>query len=136
MPKITFKKAYPYLLIIAGFIGLAMAFIIMQEKIALLKNPNYVPSCNLNPVISCGSIMRSPAAEVFSFPNPSLGLVGFPIVMTVGMALLAGAQFKKWFWRTFHAGTLLGLLFAHWLFFQSVYRIGALCMYCIGVWIV
>src|SRR3989344_6307421 len=134
MPKITFKKAYPYLLIIAGFIGLAMAFIIMQEKIALLKNPNYVPSCNLNPVISCGSIMSSPESVAFGFPNPFLGLVGFPIVMTRGMALLAGAKFKKWFWRTFHIATFLALIFVHWLFLESVYEIQALCPYCIVVW--
>ena len=134
MSKITFKKAYPYLLIIAGLIGLAMAFIIMQEKIALLKNPNYVPSCNLNPVISCGSIMSSPESTAFGFPNPFLGLVGFPIVMTVGMALLAGAQFRRWFWRTFHFATSLALIFVHWLFLESVYELQALCPYCIVVW--
>jgi hypothetical protein len=31
---------------------------------------------------------------------------------------------------------MLGLFFVHWLFFQSVYRINALCPYCMGVWVV
>jgi vitamin K epoxide reductase family protein len=31
-------------------------------------------------------------------------------------------------------GTLLGLVFIHWLFYQSVYSIHALCPYCMVVW--
>ncbi len=34
------------------------------------------------------------------------------------------------------AGTLLGTVFVHWLIFQSLYRIGALCPYCMVVWAV
>lgn len=33
-------------------------------------------------------------------------------------------------------GTLLGVVFVHWLIFQSLYRIGALCPYCMVVWAV
>jgi hypothetical protein len=33
-------------------------------------------------------------------------------------------------------GTLLGVGFVHWLIFQSLYRIGALCPYCMVVWAV
>jgi uncharacterized membrane protein len=33
-------------------------------------------------------------------------------------------------------GTLLGAAFVHWLIFQSLYRIGALCPYCMVVWAV
>jgi len=31
-------------------------------------------------------------------------------------------------------GTALGAVFVHWLIFQSLYRIGALCPYCMVVW--
>jgi hypothetical protein len=34
------------------------------------------------------------------------------------------------------SGTLLGVVFVHWLIFQSLYRIGALCPYCMVVWAV
>ncbi|MGH7238015.1 MAG: vitamin K epoxide reductase family protein, partial [Candidatus Saccharimonadales bacterium] len=33
-------------------------------------------------------------------------------------------------------GTFLGVIFVHWLFFETVYRIHALCPYCMGVWVV
>jgi hypothetical protein len=32
------------------------------------------------------------------------------------------------------AGILIGAAFVHWLIFQSLYRIGALCPYCMVVW--
>ncbi|MBJ7383987.1 MAG: hypothetical protein JHC55_05795, partial [Mycolicibacterium sp.] len=33
-------------------------------------------------------------------------------------------------------GTLLGVVFVHWLIIQSLYHIGALCPYCMVVWAV
>jgi uncharacterized membrane protein len=134
--KITIQKSLPYILIIGGTIGYICAFIIMFDKVQLLKNSNYVPSCNLNPIISCGNVMSSKQGSAFGFPNPFIGLGAFPILLTVGMAIKAGAKFKRWFWLGLEAGTILGLLFIHWLFFESVYRIHALCPWCIVVWIV
>lgn len=132
---ITLEKALPWIMVIFGAIALFCSVVIMVEKTEIWKNPDHVTSCDVNPVISCGSVMRSDQADAFGFPNPYLGLIGFPIVITIGVAMLAGAQFRRWFW----IATLLGMTFAvgfvHWLFFQAVYRIGALCPYCIGLWI-
>ncbi|HUS26700.1 MAG TPA: vitamin K epoxide reductase family protein [Nevskiaceae bacterium] len=137
LKKITLPQALPWLLIICGAIGLICAFVISYEKIQLLQNPAYTPSCNLNPVISCGSIMRSEQSHVFGFPNPFIGLVAFPVVIATGVVLLAGAgKLKRWYWLGLQAGTIFGVAFVHWLFFQSVYRIGALCPYCVVVWAV
>lgn len=124
------------LLAFTGLLGVAAAFVLLVEKIALLRDPAYVPSCSINPVLSCGSIMTTSQAEVLGFPNPILGLVGFTVVTTVGLALLAGAHLARWFWIGLQAGTTLGVLFVHWLIFQSLYRIGALCPYCMLVWVV
>jgi uncharacterized membrane protein len=107
----------------------------MFDKIQILKDPSYVPSCDLNPILSCGDVMQSKQANVFGFPNPFIGLGAFPILLCVGMAMLAGAKFKRWFWLTLQAGTVFGLAFIHWLFFQSVYRINALCPWCMVVWV-
>jgi uncharacterized membrane protein len=133
---LTLERVYPYLLIIGAAIGLLMSFIIMMEKIHLLKDPSYVPECSINPIISCGNVMKSKQASAFGFANPILGLIGFPVVMTIGMAMLGGAKFKKWFWQGLQVGAILGVVFCMWLFFEAVYRIGALCPYCIVVWII
>jgi uncharacterized membrane protein len=124
----------PLLLAIGGTIGFLASFTLAVEKIEILKDPTFEPSCNISPLLSCGSVMVTPQAEAFGFPNPLLGIAGFAIVTTVGMALLAGANFKRWFWLGLQAGAIFGVGFIHWLFFQSVYRIGALCPYCMVVW--
>ncbi|WP_239161401.1 vitamin K epoxide reductase family protein [Acrocarpospora phusangensis] len=131
-----FPRLLPWLLAIGGLAGLAAAFTLSVEKIALLKDPAYVPSCSLNPVLSCGSVMNTPQAEAFGFPNPLLGVAGFAIVTTVGVALLAGAALPRWFWLGLQAGVTFGVVFVHWLIYQSLYVIGALCPYCMVVWAV
>ncbi len=67
--------------LIAGVIGLAAAFTLTVEKIEILINPAYVPSCSINPVLSCGSVMITPQASVFGFPNPLIGIVAFTVVV-------------------------------------------------------
>ena len=126
----------PWLYAVGGGIGLAAAFTLLVEKIALLEDPSYVPSCSINPILSCGSIMKTAQAEAFGFPNPIIGVAGFAIVVTIGMGILAGATYRRWFWLGLQAGTTFGVVFVHWLIFQSVYRIGALCPYCMVVWVV
>jgi uncharacterized membrane protein len=134
--NLTVKKALPWILLIGGIIGYLCAFIIMFDKVQLADNPNFKPNCNLNPIISCGNVMQSDQATAFGFPNPFLGLGGFAIVATVGAAMLAGGKFKRWFWLSVNAGMLFAVGFVHWLFFESVYRIQALCPYCMVVWII
>ena len=125
-----------WLYTVGGVVGFVAAFTLLVEKIALLKDPSYVPSCSINPILSCGSIMRTDQAEAFGFPNPIIGVAGFAVVTTTGMALLAGASFRRWFWWGLQVGTLGGAVFVHWLIFQSLYRIDALCPYCMVVWAV
>ncbi|MGC1176787.1 MAG: vitamin K epoxide reductase family protein [Candidatus Saccharimonadales bacterium] len=134
--NLTLQKALPYILLIGGIIGYICAFIIMFDKIRILNNPRYVPSCDLNPIISCGSVMQSKQATAFGFPNPFIGLGAFPVVAVIGGAMLAGAKFKRWFWLGLNAGLVFAIGFVHWLFFESVYRIHALCPWCMVVWVV
>lgn len=122
--------------LIAGVVGLASALTLTIEKIELLINPDYVPSCSINPVLSCGSVMVTPQAELFGFPNPLIGIVSFAVVVVTGVLALAKVNLPRWYWAGLAGGALLGTVFVHWLIFQSLYRIGALCPYCMVVWAV
>ena len=126
-------KWYPILLIVCSIIGLIASFIISYEKEALLKNPKFRPGCDLNPIISCGSVMSSPQGSVFGFPNAWIGLVGFGVLITVGVGVLAGARYARWFWLTMLTTISAGLVFAYWLLYQSMFNIHALCPYCLTV---
>ena len=131
-----FPRLLPRLLLIGGAIGLLAASVLIVERLAIARDPTYVPSCSINPVLSCGSVMTKPQAEAFGFPNPLLGIAGFAAVFIIGAALLAGATFRRWFWLGLQIGATFGVVFVHWLMFQSLYRIQALCPYCLVVWTV
>jgi uncharacterized membrane protein len=136
-PRTAFvTRLLPWLLTAGGAVGLTAAFVLTVEKISLLRNPDYIPSCSIDPILSCGSIMRTEQAEAFGFPNPLLGIVGFSIVVTVGVLLFAGVGLPRWFWLGLQAGVTAGVVFVHWLIYQSLYEIGALCPYCMVVWAV
>jgi uncharacterized membrane protein len=122
--------------LVAGVIGLTAAITLTLEKIRLLEDPAYVPSCSINPVLSCGSVMITPQASAFGFPNPLLGVVGFAVVVVTGVLAVAKVALPRWYWAGLAAGTLLGTVFVHWLIDQSLYHIGALCPYCMVVWAV
>lgn len=122
--------------LIAGVLGLAAAAALTVEKIEILIDPSYIPSCSLNPVLSCGSVMITPQASVFGFPNSLIGIVGFTVVLVTGVLAVARVSLPRWYWAGLTIGTALGTVFVHWLIFQSLYRIGALCPYCMVVWVV
>jgi len=134
--KISLQKALPYIFIVGGLVGLVCAFILTIDAFNIAKNPAAQLNCNLNPVIACGPVITAKEAEAFNFPNPFLGLAAFAALLTVGLAMLAGAAFKRWFWLGLEVGALAGLGFIAWLFYESVYKIGALCPYCMVVWVV
>ncbi|MFF7100018.1 vitamin K epoxide reductase family protein [Streptomyces nigra] len=129
------SRPFALLLVLCGAAGLLASWVITLDKFKLLEDPDFVPGCSLNPVLSCGSVMESDQAEVFGFPNPMLGLVTYGIVVCVGVSLLAGAAFPRWYWLAFEAGCLFGIGFVSWLQFESLYRINALCLWCCLAWI-
>lgn len=132
-PLAKLKTILPWLLVIGSITGIIASVMITVEKFDLASNPHYQPVCDLNPIISCGSVMASKQANAFGFMNPYIGLIGFPVVLAIGMGIFAGAKFKRWYWLGLQIGLTFGIAFAYWLLFESVYRIRALCPYCLSV---
>lgn len=125
-----------FALTVWSVLGLAAAMALSVDKVKMLQDPTFVPSCNLNPVLSCGSVMVTDQAERFGFPNSFLGLVGFPVILTLGVLVVSRVRPPSWILSGAALGSLLGAVFVHWLAFQSLYRIGALCPWCLVVWAV
>ncbi len=134
--ELTLKKALPYVLLICALIGLIASFALTYDKIQVLKNPAYNPNCNINPILSCGSVMKTEQASLFGVPNTVFGLMGFTALATVAALMLAGATFKKWIWQLMQLAATVGLFFMLYLFFQGVFRIHAICPYCFVVWMI
>lgn len=123
-------------ILVAGLLGLIASATLTVEKIDLLINPAYVPSCNLNPVVACGSVVTTPQASAFGLPNSLIGIAAFAVVALTGVLAVAKVPLPHWYWVGMTMGAVSGAAFVHWLIFQSLYRIGALCPYCMVVWAV
>ncbi|MDT5228265.1 MAG: hypothetical protein QOH94_2058 [Mycobacterium sp.] len=129
------SSARAWWILIAGVAGLIASATLTVEKVELLLNPSYVPSCNLNPIVSCGSVMTTPQASAFGFPNSLIGIAAFSVITVTGVLAVAKVPLPRWYWVGITLGTLAAAGFVHWLIFQSLYRIGALCPYCMVVWV-
>lgn len=123
-----------WLMIGLGVIGLLGSGLLLIERIAVATDPDYVPSCSINPIVTCTSAMLSEQGEVLGFPNPVLGVAGFPVVIATGAAILAGARMQRWYWTGLWLGGLGAVVFMHWLIVESLFSIEALCPYCMVVW--
>lgn len=128
------ERALAWWLTVGGLIGLLGSAALLIERIRVLQDPAYVPSCTVDAVLSCSSVMASDQAALLGFPNPILGVAAFPVVITTGVVLLAGARLPRWYWAGLQAGVTVGFTFVLWLIWQSVFSIGALCPYCMVVW--
>lgn len=132
----TLRQSLPYLFIFASIVGCAASFILTYDKIQVLQNPSYDPSCNINPILSCGSVMKTPQASVLGVPNTIFGLMAFTMLGTLGAILSTGVRLKRWIWALAQIAATVGVIFMHYLFFQGVYRINAICPWCFTVWMV
>ena len=122
------------LLIVAGAIGWYAAFALTLDKLAVLENPQADLDCNFSVIVQCGLNLGSWQGSLLGFPNPLLGLGGFVAPIAVGVAMLAGATFARWFWIALNVGVLGAFAFILWLAYQSIFNLGTLCPWCMLVW--
>lgn len=132
----TLNKALPYLLIAAGIIGIIASFVLTYDKVQILADQNYIPSCNINPILSCGSVMKTEQASLLGVPNSIFGLVAYTMLFTFGLVLIGGTKVKKWLWVGGQVAATAGVVFMHYLFFQGVFRINAICPWCFVIWMI
>lgn len=120
---------------IFALIGLYSSFTLTIEKINYLLDPNRVTVCDINPIVACGTIMKSSQAETFGFPNSILGIIGFTAMIVYMLLQYTKHELSKWV----HYAALVGITFAvgfsFYLFYVSTFIIGAICIYCMSVWI-
>ncbi|BDQ04796.1 MAG: membrane protein [Candidatus Dojkabacteria bacterium] len=127
----NFQKIVGIIIIIFSITGLLASLILSIEKVNRLKDPQIHLSCSINSAFNCVSVMDSPQAELFGFPNSFLGLMGFSFTLIYGVNLLLLKERSKLLDLGFFAGITLAFIFSYWLLFQSAYVIKSLCIYCL-----
>ncbi|MFC0358284.1 MULTISPECIES: vitamin K epoxide reductase family protein [Kytococcus] len=133
-PRWATDRALGWLLTTTGLVGWVGAAVLVLERVHLYENPLASTSCDINPLVSCGSVMATPQAALFGFPNPLLGIVGYALVVAIGTGLLAGARYARWYWVATWVGVALAGVFLVWLWSQALFDIEKLCIYCMVCW--
>ncbi|PJE95429.1 Vitamin K epoxide reductase [Streptomyces carminius] len=123
-------------MLVAGAVGWLASLRLTVDDWRVLGDPSYQPSCDISPVVGCGSVLSSWQGSLLDFPNMLLGLGGFAAVAALGAAVLAGARLHRLLWLGLNAGALAAVVLVHWLFQQSLYEMGRICPYCAVVWVV
>jgi uncharacterized membrane protein len=120
-------------MLFSACLSLIASFVLSVDALTLAADPSAALSCNINSVISCGTVGASWQAHLFGFPNAYLGLLAEPVVITIAVASLGGVRFPRWFMFSAQVVYTLGVIFAYWLLSQSMLVIGALCPWCLLV---
>jgi uncharacterized membrane protein len=118
-------------MLVSSVASLVASFVLAVDALRLAENPNADLGCNINAVISCGTVAGAWQSQLLGFPNAFLGLVTEPVVITLAIASLGGVRFPRWFMLTAQLFYTVGLVFAYWLFHQAMFDIGALCPWCL-----
>ncbi|WP_036290854.1 MULTISPECIES: vitamin K epoxide reductase family protein [unclassified Microbacterium] len=122
-------------LMLSGIIGVTASMALSVEKIEKLAKPDTDLSCDFSVLVQCSANLDSAQGAAFGVPNPFLGLVGFALVLCIGVALWAVPHFARWFWVLFNFGVAGAFAFVVWLIGQSIYVLGTLCPWCLVVWL-
>jgi uncharacterized membrane protein len=129
-------RALGIFLVIAGALGLLAAYELSLEKVLSLADPTHVPACNVGVLVGCSVNLGSWQGSLFGFPNPFIGLMAWPVVITFGVALIARVRFPRWIWVGLNIGVTGALVFVGWLIAQSIYVLDVLCPWCMLTWVV
>lgn len=129
------SREFAVVALLTGALGLWASAALAVDYIRRLQDPEYVASCDINPLIGCGLFLDSPAASTFAIPNVLVGVAAFPVVITLGALLLGRVEMPAWMWRGFVAGTLFGIGFVTYLQYQAMFVLHGLCPWCLVIWV-
>lgn len=120
-------------MLLSATASLVASFVLSVDALLLAGDPDLTLTCDINSVLSCGTVAQSWQASLLGFPNAFIGLMAEPVVITIAVASLGGVRFPRWFMFSAQVVYTVGVVFAYWLLWQSMFDIGALCPWCLLV---
>ncbi len=85
-------------LLIGSAIGLVASIVLSHEALTIAKDSSKVLGCDLNAAMSCSSVAKHWSAHVVGdIPNSFVGMVAYPVFITIAVAGLARTRFPRWF---------------------------------------
>jgi uncharacterized membrane protein len=126
------KKNYLALTVVVfGIIGVWAAFTLTINKLEYYKNPNFIPSCSINPWLDCGAVMKSKWSSLFGFPNMLIGLITYPLAIFSGLTMILNQKNHSLLVKIWLLISGLGVIMNLALLYASAYLIRSLCPWCL-----
>ncbi len=125
------KKTLWWVLTVGSIAGLAASFIQTIEKINYAKHPTVPLTCDLNAIFSCSNVFDAWQSSVFGFSNSLMCIVFFALTAGVAFAGASGSLINKKLRYILHFFSVFFLGFGAWYLWQSTYRIGYICVFCV-----
>lgn len=123
-------------LLLGGLVGWFASLELQVGKEYLLANPGASLSCDVNPFISCGSVMMTWQSAALGIPNMAIGLAGFALMSAIGALMLSGTALPAWFRWARLGGMAFAFGYVHFLAISAIFAIRALCPWCMVIWTV
>jgi len=123
------------ILLVVSIIGLLAGVVLLRDTFEVARNPDFSPVCNINPVLSCTSVMAAPQAQIFGLPSATLGIMGYSALLAFAALVVMGVKMPRKVWLAGMVAAALGLLFAVHLYITSIFELSTLCLWCFTTWV-
>lgn len=117
--------------VISSTAGIIASFLQTLDKLNHLKNPTASLVCNISPVFSCSNVLDAWQSSFFGFPNSLLCLIFFSVTLGVAISAVSVGNLSAKLRYIMHFFAIFFLGFGAWYLWQSIYAIGAICIYCL-----
>lgn len=132
----SLARVWAWVLTLGGSAGMVAMTWQASERIHMLKYPGGALSCNLNPIVDCGTVLGNRWAALFGFPNAFIGMIVFAMLALSGLFMLLGTTPNRAYRNVVMALAAILMGFSVWFFGMSLYVIGKICIFCVVGWIV
>lgn len=123
-------------MLVSGLLGMFASFELLEAEKELLANPGGQLSCDINPIVGCGTFLQSSANTLFfGISNAVFGLAFFSGIVALGLVLLARGKFGIWLWRLIDVAMVGAFAWLLWFWHTAFFVERGLCPYCMVVWL-
>lgn len=112
-------------------LGLVSSLIQTIERINYALHPKVALTCDINAIFSCSNVFDAWQSSVFGFSNSLICMIFFGLTAGVALAAATGSQLNRAVRYVFHFFSVFFLGFGAWYLWQSTYRIGFICIFCL-----
>lgn len=120
-----------WVIVVGSFAGLISSLLQTIERINYAIHPSVPLRCNLNAIFSCSNVFDAWQSSVFGFSNSLMCMMFFGLTAGVALAAATGSQLNRRLSHLFHFFSVFFLGFGAWYLWQSTFRIGYICIFCL-----